>query len=294
MTEPKKTENIIRLSVVIPTRNEAANVERCIGSFRRVTTGETEASRVEVIVVDNDSTDDTAVLARTAGAAVYKKGPERSAQRNYGALEIARGEYILFMDADMSMPSETVGEILTRINSDDAPDLIYIPEKYVGQGFWVGIRNWERDFYNLTPIDAFRVVRRSLFLRSGGFDETQTGTEDWDLDRRLREIAQSCLLLDNPLQHNEPQQSLNHMLKKKRYYSNHFDAYVAKWGCDDPILRKQFGFWYRFIGVFFETGKWKRSLRRPDRLLFVWAYRILMGMHCLRGLRSLKTTKRDR
>lgn len=262
------------LSVVIPTHNEADNIERCIASFLQHPSAR---CNIEVIVVDNASRDSTVQLACSAGAAVFHKGPERSAQRNYGALIKARGRFILFMDADMSMPLETVSELLDRLSDRSPPDIIYVPERFVGAGYWVRLRNWERSFYNLTPVDAFRVVRKDLLTDTGGFDEKQTGTEDWDLDRRLRERTSAFVLLDHPLFHHEPENSMLQTFRKKAYYARHFDAYLKKWGRNDPWVRKQIGFWYRYFMVFIENGKWKRSLLRPDYLLTFWCYKAIVG-----------------
>ena len=88
------------LSVVIPTKNEAANIAACIRAFDGV------RDRVEVIVVDNASTDGTPALAAKLGARVFEQGPERCAQRNRGGRE-ATGDVLLFVDADMTLPAAT-------------------------------------------------------------------------------------------------------------------------------------------------------------------------------------------
>ena len=61
------------LSAVITTRNESANIANCIRAFDGF------RKDVEIIVVDNASTDDTKAIAASLGAKVLDKGPERSA-----------------------------------------------------------------------------------------------------------------------------------------------------------------------------------------------------------------------
>ncbi len=62
---------------------------------------------IEVIVVDNFSVDKTVNLAEKYRVTIYFKGNERSAQRNYGA-KVAKGEYLLYLDADMILESTTL------------------------------------------------------------------------------------------------------------------------------------------------------------------------------------------
>ena len=89
------------LSVVITTRNESANIANCIHAFDGF------RGDVEVIVVDNGSTDDTKEIAASLGARVLDKGPERSAQRNLG-WRTAVAPWVVILDADMILPHETI------------------------------------------------------------------------------------------------------------------------------------------------------------------------------------------
>ena len=102
----------IKLSIVIPTRNEAKNIVKCIRGFDKART----EGWCEVLVVDNMSDDDTAALAESCGVRVVQQGPERSAQRNRGWRE-AKGAFVCFMDADMRMPEETLDEVRKMISA---------------------------------------------------------------------------------------------------------------------------------------------------------------------------------
>jgi GT2 family glycosyltransferase len=85
------------ISVVVPARNAAASLPPLLASLR----GQTLApERYEVVVVDNASSDDTAAVARAAGATVVSEPvPNRSRARNRG-IEAARADRIAFTDAD--------------------------------------------------------------------------------------------------------------------------------------------------------------------------------------------------
>ncbi len=74
------------VSFVVPTRNSARTIAACVMSLRKQSYAD-----VEIVVVDNDSTDGTAQRAAAAGAdRVVVAGPERCAQRNRGALREQR------------------------------------------------------------------------------------------------------------------------------------------------------------------------------------------------------------
>ena len=84
-----------KVSVIIPTKNETNNIKACLESIRRQT-----YPYLEIIVVDNNSKDNTKSIALNFTKLVFNKGPERSSQRNFGAKK-AKGDFLLFIDADM-------------------------------------------------------------------------------------------------------------------------------------------------------------------------------------------------
>jgi GT2 family glycosyltransferase len=248
------------LSIIIPTRNEAHNIAACLSPFAAAA----QAGQCERIVVDNDSSDGTADLARAAGAAVYRQGPERSAQRNRGVRE-ARGEYVFFLDADMRVPDATLREILELLVAPDAPDGLYIPEIRAGRGWWGRVRNFERSFYNGTCIDALRVMRRETLLAAGGYDEALYAGEDWDLDLRFLAIASRTAITRGALTHDEGRFTLGRHLAKKRYYSENLSRYRQKWP-GNAVVRRQFSLTYgkRQVAAQFATaGSPVRRLARP-------------------------------
>lgn len=100
----------MKLSAVVITKNEAENIQRCLDAL-------TFAD--ERIVIDAESTDNTATIAKQCGATVFTNpwlgyGP----QKNFG-LQKAQGEWVLFIDADEEVSKELAAEIMAAIASSD-------------------------------------------------------------------------------------------------------------------------------------------------------------------------------
>lgn len=267
----------MKLSVVITTKNESANIANCINAFSDY------RKDVEIIVVDNQSTDDTKAIASDLGAMVLDKGPERSAQRNLG-WQTAKSDWVIVLDADMILPKETIEEILSVASAESGKQngqatlAYWIPEVRTGTGFRVKARNFERSFYDGTCIDALRLFHKSVLEKTGGYDENLiAGPEDWELDIRVLATGAKCEVLKSHLIHNEKKLSLKRMLEKKAYYSKSMATYQAKWK-GHPALAKQFGLSYRFFGVFVENGKWKKLLRHPILAVGMYFERVLVGL----------------
>lgn len=282
------------ISVIITTKNEERHIADCLLS---VTEQDYPQEHIEIIVVDNHSTDRTVAIAGEYTEHVHTCGPERSAQRNYG-VEHAVGKYVLYLDADMILSTGVISECVERCEREHFIAL-YIPEviisrveevsrfygasrvegvsRRVGTGFWIAVRNFERSFYNATCIDGVRFVSRAQFRENGGFDLTLFGGEDWDFDRRLTGRG-SFSIITSPLYHNEGSFALLRYLRKKAYYATSLETYIAKWGKDDPVIRKQLGIPYRFFGVFIERGKWKHLLAHPVLAAGMYLLRVLVGL----------------
>lgn len=263
------------VSVVITTKNEEKNIENCLKSIKEQTYPQ---DKIEIIVVDNDSTDKTKEIAKKYTNLIFDKGPERSSQRNFGVRQ-SNGEFFLYLDADMVLHKDVIKECVEKIGNRQLVGL-HIPEIITGDGFWSRVRRFERSFYNATPIDCVRFVKKEKFLEVGGFDETMTGPEDWDFDKKIRS-AGKVALIKNPIYHNETEFNLAKYLSKKAYYAKSFDKYIEKWGKGDPDIKKQFGFYYRFVGVFIENGKWKKLLSHPILASGMYFLRFLVGLKFL-------------
>lgn len=101
----------MRLSVIIITHNEAANIEACLQSV---------GFADECIVVDSGSTDDTVALATALGAQVESTAdwPGFGPQKNR-ALALATGDWVLSLDADERVTPDLAREIQTVLRQAD-------------------------------------------------------------------------------------------------------------------------------------------------------------------------------
>jgi len=265
------------VSVIVTTKNEERHIENCLKSVKKQTYPH---DKIQLIVVDNNSLDSTVKIAGEFTDDVFNMGPERSAQRNFGATK-AQGKYLLLLDADMILSDSVINECVNKCESEGYIAL-YIPERIMGRGFWIKIRDFERSFYNATCIDAVRFVIREKLLEIGGFDPSLTGPEDWDVDRRIRK-AGKVGIINELLYHDDGEFSVKKYLEKKCYYFKGEDVYLKKWGKNDPIIRKQLGAYYRLLGVFIEHGKWKRMIKHPMRAVGMYLLRFMVALVYLRS-----------
>jgi len=284
------------VSVVITTKNEEKNIENCLKSINLQ-----NYENIETIVVDNNSDDRTKEISKKYTKKVFNMGPERSSQRNLGMIKKAKGKYVMFLDADMIISLSLIKNCVNVLEKENL-DGLYLPEIILGQGFFSGVRRFERKFYDGTPIDGARFFLRESFVKIGGFDERLYACEDWDLDKRIKKIGKIGILKEkenttnwkmkkiineqgvNPesygcvIYHNESEFDLKKYLNKKKYYSKNFEKYINKWGGKDKDIKKQFGFYYRFLGAFIENGKWKQFLSSPSYVIGLYYLRFLVGI----------------
>ena len=265
------TNGLPLVSIIIPTYNAGRTLDKCLRSIE----GQDYEGKIETIVVDNLSDDNTKEVAQKFKVRFIEEKCGRSRARNIGA-KVARGKYLLFLDSDMYLSKSVVRECVEALEENTRLVALYIPEEIIGGGFWIKVRNFERKFYDMTCIDAVRFIRADVFRKVGGFDEKLVGGEDWDLDRRIKRRGETALI-KSPLYHDESKFSISRYLMKKRLYSDTLAKYVAKWGRDDPIVRKQLGLKYRLIGIFLEGGKWKRFIKCPHLSFPMILLRSLVG-----------------
>jgi len=210
------------VTVVVPTRNSMRTLLACLSSVRA------QDMPVELVVVDNDSTDGTYELAVQMADTAVRGGPERSAQRNKG-IRLARTEWVLWVDSDMVLPPVTVSAALATAAATGA-DAVAVPEVSVGPGFWTACRALERSCYVDDPaLHNPRLLRRALLLGDGGFNLAMTGLEDTDLRLRLRDAGvRTALCPDAVIVHDEGRLTLGSILAKRLYYGRSLPAFAEK------------------------------------------------------------------
>lgn len=238
------------VTVVVPTRNSGKTLGACLDSIV-----EQSYKNIEIIVVDNDSTDDTRVIADRFTEKVFRIGPERSAQRNYGAGQ-AIGEYLLFPDSDMVLTPDIVKSCVERVLDDPGVMAVVIPEESFGIGFWANCRRLERLFYKgVDWLEAARFFKTDTFLEMGGYDLRNTGTEDFDLPQRIkaRYGPGSASRISELVFHDEQKRSLLDACWTNFYYGHGLDAYKSV-EANKENFRKQYSIFKRY-GLFFSDPR---------------------------------------
>ncbi|MBW4459914.1 MAG: glycosyltransferase [Nodosilinea sp. WJT8-NPBG4] len=181
------------ISVIIPAYNAANTLAKTVESLQWQTIGSWEA-----IVVDDGSQDGTFEVAKRLGIedsrlqVIKQENKGVSAARNTGA-NIARADWLLFLDADDWIAPQYLERMLEKIVDDPTLDLVHCGwvrvtpcGNYVGEKHPSQSPDLFADFASHCPLAMHScIVRRSIFTEIGGFDPSMLTCEDWDLWQRL-------------------------------------------------------------------------------------------------------------
>ncbi len=206
-----------RLSVILPVWNRAASIGRAIASIRGDYRGP-----VELIVVDDGSTDDSAARAQAAlaaagfsdGRVIRQANAGPGAARNAG-VAAANGEYLAFIDSDDYWFPWTLSACMAALDGDSgspafvflqtvdvAPDRPLIEldsgagmERRVFSGFLAAVSGHEGLRYATCNV----VIHRRVLEALGGFAEAAETSEDTDLFLRAARMGPCILVTGKPL-----------------------------------------------------------------------------------------------
>jgi len=178
------------VSVVVPAFNEEKRLPGTLARIREAFKALPELA-YEIIVCDNNSTDSTATVAKTAGCkVVFEPINQISRARNQGA-NAASGKWLLFIDADSWPSSELICDMIPILEGSE----------HIGCGSTIRVvdgprwfklawesKNWSMRTFKWCP-GAFILCRRDAFSQIGGFSKEYYIFEEMDFVNRLKAVG---------------------------------------------------------------------------------------------------------
>jgi len=269
------------VSIIIPTKNSQQFLKDCLESIKNQT-----YKKIQLIIVDNFSKDKTVLIAKKYTKEVYKIGPERSAQRNFGAKK-AKGKYLFFLDSDMKLSPNVVAECVATMHKDPKIMSLIVPEESFGEGFWANCKKLERSFYiGIEFMEATRFFNREAFLKVGGYKENLISGEDWYLSQQLEKYGKLGRI-KSMAYHNEGKLSLRDTIKKKYYYAMFISQYINLQ--DNLHVKEQLSITKRYALFFSQPKKLFKNPIHGFGMLFLKTCEFGFG-----GLGYLFATKNGR
>ncbi len=223
------------ISVIVPAYNAARYLDGCLRALRDQ---DLPSSEYEVIVVDDGSTDDTSAVAEAAGARVIRIGHSGPAAARNAGLQAARGEIVLFTDADCEpVPhwARTLAEALAQ------PEVVGAKGTYLTRQRELIARfaqvEYEERYARMAGRDRIDFVdtysagyRRSVILANGGFDSTfqEPTVEDQELSFRLAAKGYRLVFAPQAQVYHRHVTSISAYVRRK-YRIGYWKALMMRW-----------------------------------------------------------------
>lgn len=198
-TVTEQSSTLPDVSIIIPVMNRAEELRRCLKSLALLNYPE---EKLQIIVVDDGSSDDSPAVARELGALVVPSGGTGrgpAAARNAGAA-MAGGEILAFIDSDCTASSYWLDELVPAFTD---PKVVAVGGLVDGMCHESSVDHYEnvmsslslggREMTGASGDDTFYLpscnllVRRVPFQKAGGFNDAMHVGEDVDLTWRLRD-----------------------------------------------------------------------------------------------------------
>jgi mycofactocin system glycosyltransferase len=218
------------VSIVIPVMNRADELRRCLTSLARLTYPQ---EKLQIIVVDDGSSDESPEVAREFGALLTPsggigRGP--AAARNVGA-SMASGEILAFIDSDCTASSNWLAELLPTFAD---PKIVAVGGLVDGMCRESAVDHYEnvmsslslggRELTGGSGDDTFYLpscnllVRRAAFLQACGFNDAMHVGEDVDLTWRLRDSGWTIAYLPVGRVYHEHRSSIRSFMSRRFDY----------------------------------------------------------------------------
>jgi len=245
-----------KVSIIIPTKNSAKFLEKCLISIRIESYKD-----VEIILVDGGSTDETAEIAEKYNATIYQYNPrvqkgffDAPHRRNYGVSK-AKGIYVYYVDSDMVFTGRIIASCVNVCAK--GADAVIIREDSFGEGIWAQAKQLERRCYwGDRTVEAPRFFRKSVWMKLGGLDESLGGGgDDWDMHEKMKNAGYKIAYSPEIIRHNEGRLSLMSLARKRFMYGRDSMIYLKK----RPMAASTSYFPIRMAYL----RNWKLFLRRP-------------------------------
>lgn len=199
------------VAVVVPCLNEASTIEKVVADFRRA------VPEARIVVVDNDSTDSSAAIARAAGAVVVREPRRGKGFVMQAILQHAPADVVVIVDGDDTYPASEVRNLLAPM-LDGRADMVVgtrlasstggamRPINRLGNAVISHALNvvWGTDFSDV--LSGYRALSRralnAIALRHGGFET--------EVELTIRAVAQGLAICEVPVSyHARPRGSVS-------------------------------------------------------------------------------------
>lgn len=260
-------EKLPLVSCVVPTKNSEKFLKECLINLCRC---RQDYQDIEIIVVDNFSTDDTPKIAKQFANNFYQIGPERTIQANFGIRQ-AKGELIYLTGSDMTRDWDFITQAVDKIN--EGYDAIYMSvktDKSV-KHYWGKVKALERESYIGTFIESARFFKKSVWEALNGFNEEMISLEE-DFQHRLDYAGYYTGRIDAREYHLHEEKSLIKIFKKAFYYGKFMKIYLKK--------HKDRGF--KQLNPI--RPNLKLFLKRPDLLVGLVIYKLVLYIGGIGGV----------
>ncbi len=186
----------MKLSIVVPAYNEEKYIGACLESILEETKGKKD---VEIIVINNASTDNTQAVAEKYGVKVVTESAKGLTKARQKGLEVCTGDYMANIDADVRLPKGWYDKVEVYFKKYNNTVCISGPYRYYDATF---IQNVFLTFvWRVSAPITYRIVgymilggnfvaKKEALLKIGGFDKNIAFYgEDTDIARRLSKVG---------------------------------------------------------------------------------------------------------
>ncbi|MFH1947089.1 MAG: glycosyltransferase family A protein [Candidatus Magasanikbacteria bacterium] len=189
-----------QFSIIIPAYNE----EKYIAESIKYAQKQQGNFAVEIIVVNNTSTDKTKQIAESLGVLVVDEPRKGVGQARKTGTEVAQGEYILHIDADTHLPEDYLQQVVSRFQKDKKIVCLGGQMLYYDAPWWKDVLRfifhyllgWGAKILSLGrvgPMGNNMVFRKTDYVKTTGFDSNIRYGEDADLSRKFSKLGKTKL-----------------------------------------------------------------------------------------------------